>query len=200
MSKVADLTIEGIIRKYENRQERLISDISRERSDEIDTARNSDEQLHLAKSGLSTPEFSNTVNRKEINRNLEEIYEKTHKKQDYNRTTLHNDMANMSFKHSLTHDRGDYDQLLLKLDQTEEKLVKSERNYAEIWRKHEKLLQEKQHNGREVELEQRLRHHEVNELEAKTIALERENKNYKECISSKDSNIEILREKLKEKN
>lgn len=31
-------------------------------------------------------------------------------------------------------------------------------------------------------------------------ALERENANYKECVASKDTNIAVLREKLKEKN
>jgi hypothetical protein len=31
-------------------------------------------------------------------------------------------------------------------------------------------------------------------------ALERENLNYRECIASKDSNVDILRQKLAEKN
>lgn len=31
-------------------------------------------------------------------------------------------------------------------------------------------------------------------------ALERETANYKECVASKDTNITVLREKLKEKN
>ncbi len=35
---------------------------------------------------------------------------------------------------------------------------------------------------------------------ARITSLERENKNLKECLGAKDSNLSALREKLKEKN
>ena len=53
---------------------------------------------------------------------------------------------------------------------------------------------------REAELEGRLREHSTNDREGRTAALERDNLNYRECLASKDSNLDILRQKLKEKN
>lgn len=95
---------------------------------------------------MSTPEFNYTINRKDINRNLEEINERTEKKQG------NQDYESVSFRHSFSQDRNEYENILRKLDQTEDKLAKAERNYAEIWRKYERLQQEKEHSGKEVQL------------------------------------------------
>ncbi len=67
MSKGNDLNIENVLRKYEHRQERLLEDIHKSKNDYIDTARNNEGH---PKSGANTPQFSHTVSRKEINRNL----------------------------------------------------------------------------------------------------------------------------------
>jgi hypothetical protein len=66
MAKVGDLSVENIIKKYENRQQRLLSDIAKE-SDSQDTARARGDG-----SGASTPEFKGTINRREINKKLED--------------------------------------------------------------------------------------------------------------------------------
>jgi hypothetical protein len=68
MAKVGDLSVENIIKKYENRQQRLLSDIAKE-SDSQDTARARGDGLG---SGASTPEFKGTINRREINKKLED--------------------------------------------------------------------------------------------------------------------------------
>lgn len=76
MSRVNDLTIESIIRKYEHRQQLLKHDL-----DAQDTARPKGDLVLC--SGVSTPEFSFTIGRAEINRKLEdeERIQRTQKKQ-----------------------------------------------------------------------------------------------------------------------
>lgn len=66
MSKAVDLTIDAIIKKYEHRQQALRSGINIVETDSLDTAR-----LQRGESGLSTPEFSFTVGKKEIGRKME---------------------------------------------------------------------------------------------------------------------------------
>lgn len=68
MSRVNDLTIEGIIKKYENRQQKLRTDCSKE-NDFQETARAREGTIA---SGVSTPEFSNTINRREITKKMED--------------------------------------------------------------------------------------------------------------------------------
>lgn len=45
---------------------------------------------------------------------------------------------------SASQERVEIEALLRKLDQTEDRLTRSERNYAEIWRKYEKSLETNQ--------------------------------------------------------
>jgi hypothetical protein len=133
MSRAGDLTIEGIIKKYEHRQQALKEDLKQ--TDSIDTARPRGDPIMA--SGASTPEFSHTVNRKEINRKLEdeERIQRTQKKEE------RREEASFSTERDLQ-------AVLLQLGEAEERLARSERNFAEASRRCEQL----QRREREAEL------------------------------------------------
>lgn len=116
--KVGDLTIDAIIRKYEHRQNRLLSDIAGEKEGESTVRAREGAGL----SGVSTPEFSNTISRRDISRKLEnaeeEHIQRTQKKQDHLRVREEEAV-------SFSTDRKDLEAVLRQLEETEERLARS---------------------------------------------------------------------------
>jgi hypothetical protein len=56
---------------------------------------------------------------------------------------------------------SDFKNILKKLDETEEKLVKSERNYVELWRKYEKSVERSQEINHQLEKSEKARLEEM---------------------------------------
>jgi chromosome segregation ATPase len=106
MSRVGDLTIESIIRKYEHRQQALRSDLDAQDRPKGDFP---------LPSGASTPEFSFTIGRTEINRKLEdeERIQRTQKKQE---GRMREEEGSFS---------TDRESILRQLEQAEERLARS---------------------------------------------------------------------------
>lgn len=61
------LSIDSIIKKYEQRQEKLTNTLALDQIDSIDTHRHRDLFQNASRSGVDTPEFSATTMRTEIN-------------------------------------------------------------------------------------------------------------------------------------
>ncbi len=137
MSQGDDFSIDGIIKKYESRQQELTHQLKHQKY-----CRTVEKELgEPSRSEVSTPEFNSTIDRKGLARqlNFEASQARTHKKQE--RREGEGEAAEVTFR--LNSERKDYEKVLRQLDQTEERLARSEKNYAEVWRKYERLLRER---------------------------------------------------------
>ena len=153
MKNNKELSIETIIKKYQNRQEKLLLEINQENNQPKGMHELSSTRHPYQDTSLATPHFNhnNSKESKTFHQPPSNPIEKTHKKSAYSSHPQDNQVACISFEQN-DYLKIQHEKVLKQLSDSEQKLIKSERGYADIWRKYEKLLHDKQYSGLQVQI------------------------------------------------